>query len=145
MATLALSPLLEARDRTTTSWFLVTFVATGPWWELPLLSLTIAIGSPCIPVLAAGVLDHSAGYDPGGVLCADSPQLPHPAVAEAPFCHLLFCFGIRSDPYSSLGLAQWRRRGSYCAGGFNVLSMCHGWVLFCFVLFALSILLLWVK
>ncbi|XP_058289562.1 progestin and adipoQ receptor family member 3 isoform X6 [Hylobates moloch] len=77
--------------------------------------------SPGLPVilhyvLASGVLDHSACYDPGSVLCADSSQLPHAAMAKAPFYHLLFCFGIWSDSYSSLGLAQWRNWCSYCTG-----------------------------
>uniref|UniRef100_A0A8P0NB02 Progestin and adipoQ receptor family member 3 n=1 Tax=Canis lupus familiaris TaxID=9615 RepID=A0A8P0NB02_CANLF len=67
-------------------------------------------------LLAPSVLDHSACYDPSGVLCTDPSQLPHTAVAEAPFYHLLFCVRIWSDPHSSLGLAQWRNRCSYCTG-----------------------------
>lgn len=66
--------------------------------------------------MASGVPDHRACNDPGSVLRTDPSQLPHTAVAEAPPHHLLFCLGVRRDPYSSLGLAQWRNQCSYCTG-----------------------------
>lgn len=91
--------------------------------SLPLFLVTVPMWFPFILVLASGVLDHSACYDPGGVLCPDSSQLPDTAVAEAPFYHLLFCFGIWSNPYSSLGLAQWRNWCSYCTGKLSVVSI----------------------
>ena len=76
-----------------------------------------------ILVLASSVLDHRACYDPGRILCSDPSQLPHAAVAEAPFYHLLFCFRVWSHPYSPLGVAQWRDRCSYCSGMLRVVSL----------------------
>lgn len=76
-----------------------------------------------LPVLASGVPGHGARHDPGRVLRTDPPQLPHAAVAEAALCHLLFRFGVWSDPYASLGLAQWRLRGSYCTGELSVVDV----------------------